>query len=301
MKALCDSVSLWQDLSLENRIPAQKVTDMKKRFNVLALLIFCSFVGAFLSGCAPSTPPKLTPETAKQFLKLRGYNYDEGSFHGAVKAKDVAAVNAFLAAGMNPNVKEPISQAAPLIASSARGDIEIVRTLLNARAEVNAKDRGGYTPILRALEKSNLEIADLLLARPEIDLNAQGASGVTVLMQYVGLNNDEMVRKVLDRGANVDLQDSDGDTSLHRAAQSGNVKILDLLLARGAKPDVKNKVGGTPLMWAAVFGHQDAARALLEKGADPSLKDNQGRTASDWAIENKRDEVAQLLQTAEKK
>ena len=274
---------------------------MKKRLNAFSLFLIAGFIGACFSGCAPSTPPKLTPETAKQFLKLRGYNYDEASFHGAVKKKDLAAVNAFLAAGMNPNVKEPISQAAPLIASSARGDIEIVRTLLNASADVNARDRGGYTPVLRALEKSNLEIADLLLARPEIELNAQGASGVTVLMQYVGLNNEDMVRKVLDRGANVELQDSDGDTALHRAAQSGNVKILELLLAKGAKPDVKNKVGGTPLMWAAVFGHHEAARTLLEKGADRSLKDNQGRTASDWAIENKRDDVAQLLQTAEKK
>ncbi len=274
---------------------------MKKRLKVFSLLILCSFVVAFLSGCAASAPPQLSPDTAKQFLKLRGYNYDEGSFHVAVKAKDVAAVNAFLAAGMSPNVKEPISLAAPLIASSARGDIEIVRTLLKGGADVNAKDRGNYTPLLRALEKSNLEIADLLLARPEIELNAQGASGVTVLMQYVGLNNEDMVRKVLDRGANVDLQDSDGDTALHRAAQSGNVKILELLLAKSAKPDVKNKVGGTPLMWAAVFGHEDGARALLAKGADPSLKDNQGRTAAAWALENKRDEIAQLLQTAEKK
>lgn len=274
---------------------------MTNRLTVGTLTLLCSVAVAVSSGCAASEPPRLSPETAKQFLKLRGYNYDEGSFHVAVKRKDAAAVNAFLAAGIDPNVKEPISLAAPLIAASSRGDIEIVRSLLDGRADVNAKDRGGYTPVLRALEKSNLEIADLLLARPEIELNAQGASGVTVLMQYVGLNNEDMVRKVLDRGAQVELQDSDGDTALHRAAQSGNVKILELLLARGAKPDVKNKVGGTPLMWAAVFGHQEAARTLLAKGADRSLKDNQGRTASDWAIENKRDEVAQLLQTANQK
>lgn len=274
---------------------------MKNRLSVVTLSLLCGVAVTFSWGCAASEPPKLTPETAKQFLKLRGYNYDEASFHVAVKRKDVAAVNAFLAARMNPNVKEPVSQAAPLIASSARGDIEIVRTLLNAGADVNARDRGGYTPVLRALEKSNLEIADLLLARPEVELNAQGASGVTVLMQYVGLNNEDMVRKVLDRGATVELQDSDGDTALHRAAQSGNVEILELLLAKGAKPDVQNKVGGTALMWAAVFGHEDAARALLEKGADPSLKDNQGRTASDWAIENKREEIAHLLQTWAKK
>lgn len=63
---------------------------------------------ALLSGCAPlaATP---TPEQAKQFLKLRGYNFDEKSFLAAAAASDALAVNAFLAAGIDPNSADEIN------------------------------------------------------------------------------------------------------------------------------------------------------------------------------------------------
>lgn len=272
---------------------------MKK--NLVAQYALCTIVLVSLVSCASSEPPKLNAGTAKQFLKLRGYNYDEQSFLAAAKANDAAAINAFLAAGMDPNTKDQSSLGTPLISAAAHGDIEIVRSLLNGGANVNERDRGGNTALLRALETPHDDVAELLLAQQSVDLNAQGLSGLTVLMRYVGRDREEMVRKMLERGANVSLQDNDGDTALHNGARRGNVNILRLLLGKGADPNVKNKVGGTPLMWAAVFGHSDAVRVLLENGADASLKDNKGMTAAAWAVENKRDEIAEFLRTAEKK
>jgi len=140
-----------------------------------------------------------------------------------------------------------------------------------------------------------------LLSRPEVDLNAQGFSGVTVLSWYVGAGREDKVKQLLDRGADPKLSDSDGDTPLHIASQRGNAHIMKMLLAAGANPNAQNKLGGTPLMWAAVFGHEEAARLLIEKGAKPALKDNQGMTASDWAAKNKRDAVVQILRGAQVK
>lgn len=265
-----------------------------------ALLVLSGMALFSISSCASSGESKLNPDTAKQFLRLRGYTYDEASFLAAAKANDVAGVNAFLAAGMNPNVQDPDTLASPLISAAGRGSIQIVRTLLNGGADVNAKDRGGYNAILRALETPSDDVAELLLAQPRLDLNAQGLSGVTILMRYVALDREEMVRKVLEQGARVDLQDSDGDSALHRAAQQGNVKIIELLVAKGANPNTPNKVGGTPLMWAAVFGYEPAARTLLNLGANALAKDRLGKTASAWATENGRDEVAEFLKSAEK-
>ena len=59
------------------------------------------------------------------------------------------------------------------------------------------------------------------------------------------------MKSLLERGANPNLGDADGDTPLHGAAQRGNVKVLQMLLAAGANPNAKNKAGGTALMWAA--------------------------------------------------
>lgn len=261
----------------------------------LALLILFN-----LYSCADSEPTKPTPEAAQQFLKLRGYDYDEVSFLAAAKASDVLAVNAFLAAGIDPNTKDP-DGATALIAAAARGDANIVNTLLKAGADVNRKDEPGHTAIMRALEHKEDAVADLILARPELDLNAQGANGVTALMLYVWREREDVVPQLLKRGAKLDLQDSGGDTALHGAAHRGNARITEMLLAKGANPNVKNKVGGTPLMWAAIYDHEDVARLLLEKGADPDLKDEDGMTAAAWAAKNKRNAMVELLNNAAKK
>jgi ankyrin repeat protein len=263
------------------------------------ILILCLVL--FLFACTSPANEKPTPGAAKQFLKLRGYNFDEKSFLSAAAANDVIAVNAFLAAGIDPNAKNEESGATALVSAAGHGDIEIVKTLLKGAANVNERDNAGFTALLRASQNKQDEAADILLAQQNIDLNAQGSNGVTVLMSYVARDRADIAQNLLARGANVNLQDADGDTALHGAAQRGNVKILEMLLARGANPNAKNKVGGTPLMWAGVYGHEQAARLLLENGANAGLKDEDGLTAAAWAAKNRRDEMAQFLLEAEKK
>ena len=263
------------------------------------ILIICLVFTLF--GCAAAVNEKPSPGAARQFLKLRGYNFDEKSFLSAAAANDVIAVNAFIAAGINPNAKNEESGAPALVSAAAHGDMEIVKALLTGGASVNERDKAGFTALLRALQSKQDEVADLLLGQQNLDLNAQGSNGVTVLMSYVGRDRTDIVENLLSRKADVNLRDADGDTALHRAAQHGNVNILEMLIAHGANPNAKNKLGGTPLMWAGVFGHEQAARLLLEKGADAGLKDNDGMTAAAWANKNKRDDVAHLLLEAEKK
>lgn len=253
-----------------------------------------------LYGCTNQQPTKPTPEAAKQFLKLRGYDYDEGSFLAAAKASDLIAVNAFLAAGIDPNARDA-DGATALISAAARGDAKIADALVKAGADINRKDEPGHTAIMRALEHKEDAVADLIFARPELDLNAQGANGVTALMLYVWREREDVVPQLLERGARLDLQDAGGDTALHGAAHRGNVRIAEMLLAKGANPNVKNKVGGTPLMWAAIYDYEDVARLLLEKGADPNLKDDDGLTAAAWAAKNKRTAMVELLNDAAKK
>jgi len=254
-----------------------------------------------LAACAQSRIEKPTPEAARKFLQLRGYQFDAKSFQRAVAANDVSAVNGFLAAGIDPNVKDEESGGTALIWAATHDQADVVKVLLGGGADVNAKDMGGYNALLRALEKKNDAVAELLLAQSNLDVNAQGFSGMTALSWYVWNNQEQKVKTLLERGANANLSDTDGDTPLHAAAQRGNIKILQMLLAAGANPNAKNKVGGTALMWAGVGGREEAARLLIDHGADASLKDEMGMTASAWAAKNKRDELAELLRAAEKK
>ncbi len=241
---------------------------------------------------------KARPEAAQQLLKLRGYEFDEKSFHAAARAGDLMAITAFIDGGINVNAQSESDGRTTLISAAARGDLEVVNRLLERGADVNIKDKQDYTALFHALEAGYDEVELVLLDQPKLDPNARGLNGVTALISYAWRDQKDAVRRLLDLGADVNAQDNDGDVALHGAAETGNVEIIDMLLAKKANPNLKNKQGGTPLMWAAVFGNEEAARRLLKHGADPSLKDNDGMTARDWAIKNKREKVAALLQGA---
>ena len=71
---------------------------------MLILLVCCLF--ASLVGCESRNEPP-NPAAAKQLLKLRGYEFDEKSFLRAAATSDIISVNTFIAAGINPNAKDP--------------------------------------------------------------------------------------------------------------------------------------------------------------------------------------------------
>jgi ankyrin repeat protein len=261
---------------------------------LIGLLIPLTFIGC------KDMSPQASPDQAKRLVKLRGYNFDEKSFLAAAAASDEVAVNAFLVAGMNPNVKDEATGGSALITAATRGDLEMVQALVAGRADVNQIDEKGFTALLRALQNRRDDVADLLVTQPALSVNAQTPGSSTALISYVARDNERSVESLLSRGADPNLQDSDGDAALHIAVQRGRAPIINMLLAKGANPNLKNKLGGTPLMWAGVFGNRVVAQTLLDKGADPALKDVDGLTAADWAQKNNHPQVADFLREAEK-
>src|SRR5438552_15429910 len=93
--------------------------DIRRSFTQLIIL------GLLLCLCSCEGAEKPTPEAAKRFLKLRGYEFDEQSFIKAAAAGDVLAAHGFLSAGLNPNAKDENGDPA-FTASSARGDLQVV-------------------------------------------------------------------------------------------------------------------------------------------------------------------------------
>ena len=258
-------------------------------------VILCFVIASGLlvaGGCVDSRGK--TSESVQHILKLKGYNFDEQGFFAAAQARDLLAINGFIDAGINPNAQDGDGRTV-LISAAARGELDVVNTLLKRNVDINVKDKVGFTALSHAIDAMHDDVEEALLNRPELDPNCRGRNNRPALMAYVWRDNKDRVEKLLARGADLNMQDADGDTALHGAAESGNVKIMRLLLDKGADPNAKNKEGGTPLMWAAVYGNDDAAKLLLSRGADASLKDNDGITAAEWAMRNKQDSVAALL------
>jgi uncharacterized protein len=108
--------------------------------------------------------------------------------------------------------------------------------------------------------------------------------GVPLLCLAARARNPAMVGFLLDHRCDIDIRSDDrGYTALMDAAQQGDEGLLRYLLARGANPDVQSKDGQTALVLSV--GRNDAAmsRLLLENGADPDLPDKLGLTARKYA------------------
>jgi ankyrin repeat protein len=105
----------------------------------------------------------------------------------------------------------------------------------------------------------------------------------------------EVVRVLLEGGANVDRAEAYQHTALHLVAHKGHLDVCRLLLDWGAKVDHMNVFKSTPLHDAAMLGHLSVVKLLVERGADVKVKDAWGRTASDWPRSEKKEYVADWL------
>lgn len=106
------------------------------------------------------------------------------------------------------------------------------------------------------------------------------------------------VSRLLDARADVNQQDSSGNTALLVAAYNGDSELAWLLCDAGAKINFCDAAGYTPLMLAARKNHADLARLLVSTGADTSLRDRSGATALDLARDAGHSDVVGVLDPA---
>jgi uncharacterized protein len=104
--------------------------------------------------------------------------------------------------------------------------------------------------------------------------------GVTPLMLAAVMDDAAQVRRLLDRGADVNGRDKNGMTALMWAAPATS----PLLLRRGAGILIPDRFGRTPLHFAAYLGDAPLIIALLKRGAPLEARDNHGRTPLFYAM-----------------
>jgi ankyrin repeat protein len=161
----------------------------------------------------------------------------------------------------------------PLHRASADGQIDIVRWLLDHGAEINARDDVRWTPLYIAAYSRRLEAVQVLLEH-NADTNSQSMSGETPLYGVLTILGSEeevvdIVRRLLEHGANPNIRTTDDSSALHKASYRGWLEAAQLLLRYGAKVDERDGGGKTPFQVAASEGHDELTKLLVEHGAVP--------------------------------
>lgn len=99
------------------------------------------------------------------------------------------------------------------------------------------------------------------------------------LMERINRNDLSGAREMIEKGADVNqAQDSYGYTALGLSALLGQTELVKLLIQFGANPDLGHRSGDSPLSYAATHGHSDIVKYLLENGANPNHADSLGFT-----------------------
>lgn len=168
------------------------------------------------------------------------------------------------------------------------GNTQGVIEAIKSGANVNAKDNGDYTALMRAAWNGNTETVNALI-KAGADVNAKDKLGMTALI-WAALNihteniHTEIVNALIQAGANVNAKDEIGCTTLMREAGGGYTETVNALIKAGADVNAKTIFGETALMQAARYGHTETVNALINAGADDST-DNEGKTALIHATE----------------
>ena len=161
-----------------------------------------------------------------------------------------------------------------LFEAAALGETEIVRTWVTEHPElVNAYSEDGFQPLGLAAFFGQLDVAtELLKHGAEIASPSINPLKVMPLHSAVAGNWLELPKLLIQAGAPVNAQQSEGFTPLHSAAQNGNLEIITCLFEAGADVNARESEGRTPLYYTEKEGYPEAEVYLKKMGAKLELE-----------------------------
>ena len=188
---------------------------------------------------------------------------DTPLFVAAFRPGNSAVLSLLLSKGADPSTKL-LGVFTPLDASAIFGDLAAMRVLLD-----NGAKAADSSSLARSAAAGHCrECLQLALAR---GASPNGSvAGRSALQDAAGFGNLEMVRMLVEKGADIQAADGRGYTALMRGVLSyepGSAQVVEYLLAKGARTDPKNETADTALSFALRFGDTPIASMLRRAGA----------------------------------
>lgn len=164
-----------------------------------------------------------------------------------------------------------------LLHLASRCNEDFIQILLDKGADVNVR-KCRFETSLYSFISGNFNSALLLISRGAIidDIDGNENSALHILCWHS--NNPDSFSRILNGPININRQNLEGDTVLHKAVFNKKCfEIIKMLLNAGANPNIKNLMGQTPLHLAG-DAKEEVLELLVDAGADPNFRDNSGIT-----------------------
>jgi len=148
---------------------------------------------------------------------------------------------------------------------------------------------------LNACKNGQKGIVEAFVKKGGINYNKRDQAGCTALFYACMKGARDIVKILIDNGADVSLANNESIAPLHAVSKSGNKEIMKLLIDSGADVNFTDKYGKSPLIYTLQENRTEAAKYLISLGADISVKDNEGHTALDYATAHGLRDIIPLL------
>lgn len=258
--------------------------------------------------------------------------------HIAAEKNYVDVVDALLAAGVDVNIRSEKQKLTPLISAACCGSLEAVEALLKSKADINAQSSTGNTALMLAIDRGKIDVA-LTLIKSGANLEIKGQKGWTALHNAASGGDKgykEVAEALIKHNASVDALSETLLTPLHEAAGKSLVDLVRLLVDAGADVNARDKFSNTPLRMCASnaqsfanletfkqtvqilldagadinsgttinttslhsvvkWGNIDAVKFMLEHGADPNIRTTKGELPIDFAKDSAIKELLEPL------
>ncbi|KAI0544424.1 ankyrin repeat-containing domain protein [Xylaria curta] len=180
-------------------------------------------------------------------------------------------------------------------------NLDLIKMVIQAGADVNEIDpRTGETPLYTHLTGTpSIAIVQYLVNTCKTDINLAGGDLGYPIMQACRTTNLEIIRFLVEAGADVNVKDRAGRSPIHLFYYTGSNDV-NILVDHGANLEAKDKLGRTALHYAAAIGDEKDVEELLKSSSiDVNQRDNDGWTPLMWACLQRKtwnlDYVADVL------
>ncbi|MBN9500907.1 MAG: hypothetical protein BGO01_11170 [Armatimonadetes bacterium 55-13] len=157
----------------------------------------------------------------------------------ATHAKQVEAVRTLIEAGADLDLQDERRDNV-LLYAGAEGLLEIVRLAIQAGANPRITNRYGGVALIPACERGHLDVVRELLNTSDVEVNHVNNLGWTALMEAIVLSNggpvhQEIIRLLIEAGADVNIPDKEGVSALRHAQARGFREIVAMLEGAGGR------------------------------------------------------------------